>query len=193
MSVVDICNSALNAIGGNNIISLTEDSKPARILNQRYPSVRDSVFRVHPWNCLITRIDLAPDTAAPSFEYSNQFTLPADCLRIIQAEKLDTVFKVEGRKILCDDDTFNLIYVRREEDTALYDSLLTDTLAAKLAHEIAYAIVQDRTLARMMHDFYNEKLRQARFVDATEGTPGSAEQVTEAGGVEATTFIASRL
>ena len=33
-SVVDICNSALNLIGASNILSLTEDSKSARICNQ---------------------------------------------------------------------------------------------------------------------------------------------------------------
>ena len=47
-SVVDICNSALNQIGASNIISLTEDSKAARLCNQRYTFVRDSVFRAHP-------------------------------------------------------------------------------------------------------------------------------------------------
>ena len=35
-SIVDICNSALNQIGASNIISLTEDSKAARICNQRF-------------------------------------------------------------------------------------------------------------------------------------------------------------
>ena len=44
-SIVDICNSALNQIGASNIISLTEDSKAARICNQRFEFVRDSVFR----------------------------------------------------------------------------------------------------------------------------------------------------
>ena len=49
-SVVDICNSALNQIGASNIISLTEDSKAARICNQRYDFIRDYVFLAHPWN-----------------------------------------------------------------------------------------------------------------------------------------------
>ena len=49
-SSVDICNSALNIIGASNIISLDEDSKAGRICKQRYPNVRDSVFRSHPWN-----------------------------------------------------------------------------------------------------------------------------------------------
>ena len=84
-SVVDICNSALNQIGASNIISLTEDSKSARILNQRYDFVRDAVFRAHPWNPLITRVVLAPDATAPAFEFTNQFTLPTDpfCLRVL--------------------------------------------------------------------------------------------------------------
>ena len=54
-SIVGLCNSALNQIGASNIISLTEDSKAARICNQRYEFIRDSVFRAHPWNCLISR------------------------------------------------------------------------------------------------------------------------------------------
>ena len=41
-SVVDICNSALNQIGASNIIALTEDSKAARLCNQRYDFVRDA-------------------------------------------------------------------------------------------------------------------------------------------------------
>ena len=52
-SDVDICNSALNIIGDSNIIALTEDSRAARVCNQRFEFVRDSVFRAHPWNCLI--------------------------------------------------------------------------------------------------------------------------------------------
>ena len=56
-STVDICNSALNMLGGATIISLTENSKNGRLCNQRYEPVRDAIFRSHPWNCLIKRID----------------------------------------------------------------------------------------------------------------------------------------
>ena len=83
-SVVDICNSALNMLGANNIISLTEDSKNARLMNQRYESVRDSIFRSHAWNCLIKRVELAADTTAPTHEYAKQYTLPADCIRVLK-------------------------------------------------------------------------------------------------------------
>ena len=87
-SVVDICNSALNMIGASNILALTEDSKAARICNQRYTFVRDSVFRSHPWNCLIRRVSLTPDSETPEFDFSHQYTLPTDpfCLRVLRLE-----------------------------------------------------------------------------------------------------------
>ena len=57
-SVVDICNGALNQLGATTILSLTEDSKNARLCNARFSEVRDAVFRSHPWNCLQTRVEL---------------------------------------------------------------------------------------------------------------------------------------
>ena len=44
-SKVDICNSAMNMLGASNIVALTEDSKNARLLNQRFDFVRDAVFQ----------------------------------------------------------------------------------------------------------------------------------------------------
>jgi hypothetical protein len=61
-SIVDICNGSLNQLGATTILSLTEDSKNARLCNSRYTQVRDAVFRSHPWNCLQKRVELAADT-----------------------------------------------------------------------------------------------------------------------------------
>ena len=90
-SVVDICNNALVDLGASSIVSLTEDSKAARLCNQRYDSIRDTVFRFHPWNCLINRASLAADAVAPAFEYAFQYTLPTDpyCLRVLSLETAD--------------------------------------------------------------------------------------------------------
>lgn len=193
-SVVDICNSALNQIGASNIISLTEDSKSARICNQRYEFVRDAVFRSHPWNPLITRRVLSPDSDAPAFQFSNAFTLPVDpyCLRVLSLDYNDIIHRVEGRKILCDESTINLLYVARITDPNQYDTLLIETLTAALAADIAYPLVGSTSLAQQMKLLYDEKLKEARFVDATEGTPASITSVTDAGGLEADTFIRSR-
>ena len=83
-SVVDICNSALNLLGASTITALTDDSKNARLCNQRYEPVRNRIFRSHAWNCLTKRVQLAQDSSAPVVEYSYQYTLPSDCLRVLK-------------------------------------------------------------------------------------------------------------
>ena len=150
-SDVDICNSALNMIGASNIISLTEDSRAARVCNQRYTSVRDAVFRAHPWNCLIARAEIAADATAPAFEFEHQHTLPNDpyCLRVIRPQDTDTVFRIEGRKVLCNTTPFKFIFVSRVTDPNEYDQLLIEALAARLAADISYALVlRNMTTAR---------------------------------------------
>ena len=82
-SVVQICNSALNQLGASSITALTENSKNARICNERYETIRDAVFRSHPWNCLVTRVQLAQDTETPAWGFSYQYTLPSNCLRVL--------------------------------------------------------------------------------------------------------------
>lgn len=194
-SVVDICNSALNQIGASNIISLTEDSKAARICNQRYEFVRDGVFRSHPWNSLITRQVLAPDAIAPSFSYSYQFTLPTDpfCLRILKLSDPEIKFEVEGRKLLCNESTINLIYIGKETDPNQYDMLLLETVVAALATDIAYPLSGSITLAAQFSALYRDKLKEARFVDATEGNTVNTSSIADSDVLAANTFINARL
>ena len=99
-SEVDICNSALNMIGATNITSFTEDSKAARLCNQRYDFIRDRVFRSHNWNCLLTRYSLHPTQLHPPFEFANQFTLPTDpfCLRPVNLDSTTIVFNLKDEK-----------------------------------------------------------------------------------------------
>jgi len=179
-SVVEICNSALNVLGANNITSLTEDSKNARLCNQRYEPIRDAVFREHTWNCLVKRVELAQDVASPAFEYTYQYTLPSDCIRVLSiggnhngtSSNLDggQKFKVEGRKIVTDEQTVFLIYSAKITDPNEYDTLLIESIVARLAAELCYAITSSTTLANSLKQEYLEKLRLARHADATEGT-----------------------
>lgn len=193
-SVVDICNSALNQIGASNIISLTEDSKAARVCNQRYEFVRDAVFRAHPWNCLITRTSLAPDATAPAFEFTKQFTLPTSpyCLRVLALDDPDILYRIEGRKLLCNESTINMIYVARVTDPNQYDLLLLETIAASLAADIAYNLVGSSSLGSNMYTLYQQKLTEARYVDATEDNAVNTSVLTDSRTIAADTFINSR-
>ncbi len=169
-SDVAICNTALNRLGANTITSFTENSKEARLCNSEYSGIRDQVLRAHPWNCAISRATLAQDSDAPSFGFSYQYTLPTDpyCLRVLQMETEVINFKVEGRKLLTDEATAKIMYIGRVTDPEEYDSLLIDTLSARIAFEFSFNITGSRTLQGDMFDLYNQKLALARSFDAQE-------------------------
>jgi len=190
-SVISMCNSALNLLGASTISALTDDSKNARICNQRYEPIRNRVFRSHAWNCLHKRVQLAQNSTAPVIEYSYAYALPSDCLRVLKihngttdsiASALD--YKLEGRNIVSDEGTIYLIYIALDTDPNNYDVYLQESIAAMLAADIAYAITNNATLAKNYLTNADERLREARFIDATENSLGT---------IEANEFIDARL
>ena len=194
-SEVDIINSAMNMIGASNIIARDEDSKAARVSNQRYDSIRDAVLRAHPWNCAVTRRSLAPDSETVAFDWDYQFTLPADpyCLRVLRLDYLDIEFRVEGRKIVTNEQSINLIYIARVTDPNTYDTLLQEAIAARLAADVSFTLSQSTSLTQNMYSLYESKLKEARCVDATEGTPGAVLGVAASGALQADYFTEARL
>jgi hypothetical protein len=108
---VSICANALRRLGDSPIVSLTDDTERARLCNAFYSEARDDVLRSHPWNFSITRQQLSQLSATPLYQYSYQYALPTDpfCLRVLEMEYSDYVFKIEhlagtGRVLLTDKD-----------------------------------------------------------------------------------------
>jgi len=198
-STVDIANYALNNLGASNISSLDENSKAARIVNQRYEAVRDAVFRAHPWNCLIRRAQLAQETEVPAFGYAKQYALPTNpfCLRVLEFSNGTLsypqdnitnnsggpVFVIEGRKLLTDEGTARIKYIGRVTDPSQYDASLIEALSARLGAEICYAITGSTSMVQIQTALYESKMTEARFNDATEGATQR---------LEASDFIESR-
>ena len=168
-SVVQICNSALNQLGASSITALTDDSKNARLCNERYTTIRDAVYRSHPWNCLIKRVQLAQDSDTPAWGFDYQYTLPADCLRILGIKDYNSDYKVEGRKLLISESSVYLIYLAQITDVNELDVLLRETISAHLAQDIAYAITANLQVAKLMAEKYQAKLSEARHADSSEG------------------------
>lgn len=176
-SVVEIVNSALNLLGASTITALSDDSKNARICNQRYEPIRNRIFRSHAWNCLQKRVELAQDTVAPVVEYAYAYTLPADCLRVLKLHtgaldsiEADIAYNIEGRKLLTDEGTVYILYIALVTDPNEYDTFLQEAIASQLAADICYAITNNATLAKYYQEQSDERLREARFIDATENS-----------------------
>jgi hypothetical protein len=177
-SVIEICNNALLDLGEDAIMSLGDVSKAAGLCNHRWPAVRDAVLRAHPWNCAMAQAELAAGPSAPLWKWALRYVLPTDFLRIIAVTGADggevEDWEIQSGVILCDEQApIFIAYVRRETDPKKYDSLLSETLSARLAATLAYPLSGSTALAQSCWKTYQEKLAEARGVDAREGVPES--------------------
>lgn len=170
---VSICSNALLMLGAKTINSLSEDSDRASLASNLYDSQRDAVLRSHPWNCAVKRVVLAPDAAAPAFDYGAQFTLPGDWLRTISVgnENDEMDYKHEAGKILANGTVLPLRYIFRNEVEATWDALLVSAMELKMASEMAYPITGSASMADMLHQKFLQILRQARAIDGQDDPP----------------------
>ena len=167
-SVVQIVNNALVRIGANSITALTENSEAARAANVIYEQVRDATIRDHVWNFAVKRVQLAQDTETPAFEYSYQYALPSDCLRVLQMQEKTMVYKIEGRKLLTDEGTAKIIYLSRVEDPNEFDAMFVEALSARIAAELSITLVESNSMYQNMMEVYRMKITDARSIDGQE-------------------------
>jgi hypothetical protein len=84
-----------------------------------------------------------------------------------------------------------ILYVSRVTDPNEYDELLRETLSSSLAADIAFAVTSNNTTATNMYNLFQDKLKDARFVDSTEGQ-NVEQDLGMSDVIDAGTFINSR-
>lgn len=173
-SVIEICNNALVELKADPIIALTDDSTSARLCNQRWPGVRDSVLASHPWNSCMKQAELSASSTAPVWKWLYAYPLPSDSLRVfaVQDNSGNEVkeYEVQNGNILSDAEApIYISYIQRQLDPTQYDALLSEALTYALAARLAYAITASTTQQQAMWTLYQNVLKEARGVDARQG------------------------
>lgn len=179
-SETSICNMALARLGHDQITSLDDDSTAGRACKLFYAPTRDALLREHQWNFAIKRQALAQESTAPAFEYSYQYPLPADCLRVIRLDEEiyssgDPDYRVEQGKIVTDEGTVKIEYVAQITDAEQFEPLFVDCLAQRLAAELAMRLTDNAQAAQAAWQAYDQKVSMARTFDAREGRPRAIE------------------
>lgn len=175
-SETDIANLALGHLGEGSIQSMDGDTMPARACALHYDSNRDATLRAHRWNFAVTRVELSELADAPLFGWEHQFELPGDCLRVLEfndSEEGDWItapYIIEGRKLLTDADTAELVYVKRVTDVSQFDSLFVEALALRLAVKLTESIRGTTGKTAELTEAYERLVAPlARRIDANEG------------------------
>jgi hypothetical protein len=176
---VDICNMALIRVGAKRIISLDDDTKAALLCKQYYEQTRDEVLREHEWNCATERASLARLSEAPAYGFEYAYQLPASpfCLKVIEMESQDYwPYKVEGRKLLTDNEECNIRYTKKMENPAEMDSYLVECIALRLATHLCESLSADANKTQALLGEYLVALQKAVAQDSDEWKQDDAEE-----------------
>lgn len=142
ISDTKICNMALGKIGSKRINDILTDTSPqAQQCRLHFEQTRDSLIRSHFWRFASARRSLSQDTVDPDFEYESQFILPTDFLRR-KSVFGDTgppmgntrfTYAIEGNRLLTNDNSVDLRYIKRVTDPTKFDPLFVEVLVLHLA------------------------------------------------------------
>ena len=117
---------------------------------------------------------LAPEATAPADEnWSYQFILPPDCLRVFKTS--EDSWEIQQRRILANTDTLTIYYGQYIDDVTIWDPLMVQAVSLRLSHILAMPLIQSSSAKDSFYESYRKALSEARTIDAQEGTDSHVE------------------
>ena len=172
-ATVDLCNQALGKIGASTINSITQATEEARRANAIFKQSLDYLLQLFSWNFAVTRKTLARDVDDPTFEWTFQYQLPTDpwCLRPLSLYGGGSYEIVAGRKLLTNQDSAQLVYIKRVTDMNDLSASFKETFVNYLAAQLAFPLTKDASLKKEMELAFEKSLARAKLMDSKESTP----------------------
>jgi hypothetical protein len=189
---IDIANFALQKLGAQRISSLTQNTEAARIVSSVWNICLHDVLRARPWNFALGRALLPKLVEKPLFDYEGLFLLPSDHLRLHRIgdhftdqnwAKFNPTpmpdYAIEGNRLLTDIPApLKIVYIRRIEDSNLFDPSFVQCLATRIAAEICFGITQKANLRDTLMQEYLFSLNDSGALSASEKPPEFAPDST---------------
>lgn len=194
-SEVSICNRALQILGSDSIIALTDDNNRAREMTRAYEPLRDAELERHWWRFATKRKALPALSSAPAFGYAYQYQVPNDLLALrtggdltpgadlsdLRAGSDSELYALEGRVILTDlGAPLNIVYSAKVTDPNVFSPSFCEVLSARLADECCERITGSDSKRLTCMKAYERALSEARRANALQraaSSPADAEWV----------------
>lgn len=174
---VSICNMALGLIGSENISSIDDNTRIAKVCKTFYSATLKNFLRSHNWNFAMKRAVLS-SSGTPAFEFSHQIDKPADYLRVVEFYNYKGAFKEEGSKILLNQQSVQMKYIRNDVTESEFDESFTVAFSSKLAEVMCYQVLQNATKEESLKIRHKEDIAVARRNNAISNTPDAFQEDT---------------
>jgi hypothetical protein len=168
MDSVTICNLALMMVGIPAITSFDDSNNNARLCKEFFPVLRDRVLRDHTWSFAVASCDLQQlDERCIDRDFQFVCALPGDAIRVINLDD-DSPYRRIGNRILVRKLPARVMYIKRVEDSNLFDETFVEALQYLIAAEIGMANTRDAQLINLFTQKYQLALATARSIDSQE-------------------------
>lgn len=173
----DICNLALDVIGQQPVVSIANpSSKEEGICARWYDATRQIVLREFYWSFAKKRYTSPRNLTPPEFDYTDSYSLPADCLRLYSVggfceEDLYRHYDIEGRTIYINNiggASIPIRYCADITDISIMDSLFINVFSLRLASKIAYKFSLKPTLLKQVMELLASEEGKAVSVSSQE-------------------------
>lgn len=176
-SEVSICNQALSWLGVSPILTLDDVTKPAQLCKANYAQLRDTVLEEANWTFATKRFKFqTPEAVAPEYGYTYSFLVPTTTLLIIECNdsasaqgNYDLDWRYEDNRILTNSPVIYAKCIVQVTDPKKFTNTFRQTLAARIAAELAVPLTESSTKETKMWNLYAAKLGVARSVDGKQG------------------------
>lgn len=183
LSQTEVVNLALTRLGQDRVISISDDVEAARVMRSLWDFTRDAVLASYPWKFAIKRTSLPALSTAPAYGWARQFTVPEECLRLVQVGDdyvfytgLLETFQLEGGAILTDEAApLRLRYVERVTNVGLWPVLFGRVVAMQLSIDACEKLTTSSAKQGVLNEAYALAVAQARRQNAIERPPQRAD------------------
>lgn len=175
-STVQVANFALSGeLGKDQITSLTEDTKAARLVNLNFATTAKEVMTLGEFSSATFRQTLAQDATAPNHEYTYRYQLPTDpkflgMLRINELRPGDYPHAIESGYLLTNQGSVKIKYKGYQSDTEKWDPMLERCVVLRLAQKLCYTLTGNLKLKEMLTQEFFTYLNIGTSVDGMNST-----------------------
>lgn len=195
-SQLNVYNDALRLVGERQLVSLTENREPRRLLDAVWDGAVEYCLEQGQWNFAIRsqQLDYSP-SVEPPFGYRRAYNKPDDWIRTVSVAS-DPYFNSplmqytdEASFWFCDLDQIFIRYVSRDEsfgkDTSLWPQTFRHFVAAYLAWQIAPRLKNDIDVDKLEKQYRMKKsdaLAKDAMQEATKPVPAGGWVRSRRGG-----------
>lgn len=169
-----ICNMSLDLLKQDEISALDQTGgEVGRLCARWFDSRRRAVLRRHTWNFATKRTQLAEHAEAPTFNYTTQYALPSDFIRLVGIGELEqlTDYQIENNFLLCNESgSLSFRYIYNHTNLSQWDPLAIEVLILDNAIFLAPKVGQ-ASMVEGLRDMLAETLLDAHAIDGQEAPP----------------------